>query len=226
MIKTILVALAAIVGLAGCGTFSSTSKHDIPEQVVDWAQQNVWAVAVRGGSGSGFWITDKTFVTACHVVYREYAEDGISALVQLDSTELIPMKIDTCNVDTDIATMSKLFDDTEFFADPTEILYPQDLKQGKAVWGPGFPLGKEMVVTTGHLQNQVGQDPFWIITAPTIFGDSGSPAVTIVNGRVAVIGIRVSIAAARVSWTQSVPVTHLTRISSIENVIDEIHKDL
>lgn len=170
---------------------SVVSANDIPKPIVDYAETNVWQVMDedRGGSGSGFWLNETTFMTACHVVNGSelvYVTDvNLQYIVYLDVT--------ACDEELDLALLKYTYPEPiEFNIKQTVIGdYPN---RGKAVYSPGYPLGGTMLITYGHWQGGMHPlDPSFdsFVTLPTTFGDSGSPVLALIDGVVNIVGIRV-----------------------------------
>ncbi len=169
--------------MAGC---TSLPDNSIPREIVEWSEANVWKVDTLGKSGSGFWINETQLITNCHVVYGA----GNTVTVEnYDRTLILPVSVKACDRDADMAILV-YSEDMPVDVMPTAI--SEDIQKGQVIYGPGYPLGGSLLLSMGHY---MGPDPRWgnrpIITADVIFGDSGSPALTLDwRGRVVVVGIR------------------------------------
>ena len=181
MVKYLGLLLAAV--LASCASISR--YHDIPSQVVSYTQDNVYQIYSYAGTGTGFWIDGRTMVTACHVVEGSNMV-RVQSYTGANSTFLW---VESCNTYSDIALLIKPGD---------KVLGVQKTKLshtltpiGKSIWGAGYPLGGPLTITSGNwgYKSTFGH----YITAPTAGGDSGSPVIAVVNNKVRVVGMRVSI---------------------------------
>ena len=204
MVKKLGIALLALFML-GCSTINNISTgngQDIPDQVVEWSQTNVWKVITFLGRGSGFWINSNHFITACHVVR------GYDTVLIEDVTEktILYAAVTNCDAEKDLALLT--ISETEGFTPlPTDFV-PGMLPVGRQVYGAGYPLGNKMIITSGHAQKYIPQSRAQVITSHTIFGDSGSPALRYFRGRVSVAGVRVRIASVP-SGFSSVPLPNM-----------------
>ena len=199
-----LVLLATVVG---CATSSTFVVPTVPDPVVQWAEENVYKVLPdMGGSGSGFWVDEETFMTACHVVSYMYYQweqgkegspwrkkevfviDEMATVKSHDELENYAMMVISCDRETDLAILKPIAK-KNLGAGGVVNGVPE---RGTAVWGPGYPLGMGLTITTGHWQSH-DQKYDYLITTPTIFGDSGSPAVILEDGVVKIVGMRVAI---------------------------------
>ncbi len=219
-IKELIVGLA----LGTCLLFSSqvsSNDNDIPQSVVEWAQTNVWHIYNREGyttpNASSFWIDSQHLLTACHVV-----RSGSKAFIQdLGRHVYQDVEILSCDEETDVALL--YCKGCTYPILPTT-WYSKELKVGKGVWGAGYPLGFNLVITQGHYQgvhtnNDIEYD---IFTAPTINGDSGSPYLTLEEGMVAVAGIRIAVRMENVSgfgYTKQA-ITHLNSALPTKKILD------
>jgi serine protease Do len=208
--------LIPLIFLAGCVGIQN-NPNDIPEQVVQWSKDNVWKVHAGGGAGSGFALDKDTVITACHVVE---GRDGVLDVFLTNDmdTRVIWMTVHSCDTDLDVAILKRHFGDKLY---PAQTTLHQGLPQGRAVYGAGFPMGMQLLITQGHMQ-QIVQDAAntrKFITAPTVPGDSGSPVLAVVNGEVVVVGIRVSIRVMQWAWRNVQLVPYLTSISPTSNII-------
>ena len=209
--------LAPLIFLAGCVSYGDS--NDIPEKVVQWSQDNVWKVHAGRGSGSGFALDNDTVITACHVVSQVDKDDVLGLYLTNDmDTRLIWMSVHACDTETDVAILKRHFGDK--LQASTTILH-QGLPQGRAVYGAGYPMGTQLLITQGHMQQVLQGHPQVrkSITAATIPGDSGSPALAIVNGEVVVVGIRVSIRVLQWAWRNVQLVPYFAAISPTKSIV-------
>lgn len=236
----ILLLAAAI---AGCASMQKDDEYNhVPAQVVEWAETNAMHVGTPGGSGSGFWVDNETFITACHVVGAEYLYYGdpdgdgqkqsyeifeVEPEAQISNSDLsvvLNLAVKSCDRATDIAVLKRqwLTSDSEFTALPSFYAHPNP-KRGEAVYGAGYGLNERLHITFGHWQgesryiNEYRDRPAHIITAPTIFGDSGSAAVRLHNGRVEIVGIRQAI-----RNSGQGPVAHLVFVSDSMDIHQQV----
>jgi len=220
----VLVAVSLITG--GCAV-NSQHSYDVPEAVVAWANSNVYQVLTNSGSGSGFFLTEDTFITACHVVsWHEKAN-----LVNQMSTDVIEMDVVSCNEKTDVAVLKPAeFAGNDVAPDllPSCLLF--DPRDGTAVWGAGYPLGDTLMVTMGHIQKySKHNNDRRVITSATIMGDSGSPAIALINGEPCVAGLRLAIRIAPMYSGFAVipaPMTHMVQMGTMTSIMEEIHKNV
>jgi len=197
--RKVLSGFILAVSLMVSGAVSSHSA-DIPHEITEWSETNVWLVKTSQGSGSAFFLTPDLAITACHVVDsgQHNLDDELMVFgVNNLTTEVLQFRVEHCNKDTDIAVLTV----HEFSERPKNVAVTRlEMKvpdQGTAVWGTGYPLGGDLVITQGHLQRPVELNiegrMGYIITANTIMGDSGSPVVRVVDGEVQVVGLRLAI---------------------------------
>jgi S1-C subfamily serine protease len=215
--KWIIGVVAAVALLAGCASVSkNTYQADFPIEVTDWLAQNVWYVQLQNGSGSGFWVSPTTFVTACHVVDR--AEEVYIMNDTID--EIVGMDVESCNKELDIAILHPNWDTNQTVN--YTYLNTQAPRVGKAVYAAGYALGRGLLISQGHY---AGATPGGaIVTANTIMGDSGSPVVIWKNGQVRIIGMRVAIANLRSGFFRAAQVLpHMTKIVPSSWILDELH---
>ena len=169
--------------LAGC---VSIPTNDIPDEIVEWSQTNVWRVRAEL-KGSGFWYDDKTFITTCHVI-----GDANEAVVNdYQKKWVVYLDVISCNKVADIAIL-QLNVSLDFTPQKT-ILLSQETKQGKFIYGAGYPLGYGLKINPGYfqLQSELELDMAgYTVSVPTTTGDSGSPVFIIKNGEVVVLGMR------------------------------------
>ena len=203
--------ILAVVFLAGCAGLPQ--GQSIPSKITEWATTNVWQVHTELSAGSGFWINNRNMLTNCHVVRGQ-----TTVTVENNSRSMVlPMTVRACNSDEDLALLVYTPDGpVPFEPMKTEI---EQAKRGQVLYGPGYPLGGSLVITTGHYQ---GKDTRYshrtVVTTTTIFGDSGSPAVFINRwGNVVVAGVRSGIRGMR-SGFSSYFVTHLVTIRDAHTV--------
>jgi S1-C subfamily serine protease len=215
-IASILLMVTLITSCA----MTPDEEGDIPSEIVQWSVDNVWRIHSRGGSGSGFAYDNETMVTACHVAR---GADEIFVTNGSD-TRLIYMRVQSCDEDRDVAILKTLFPEDSLDASGV-LIY--SVPFGKGVYGPGFSLGMNLLITSGNMGLRAegsGIKNAAIISAPTIMGDSGSPALALVNGEVIVVGLRVAIRAVPLGFGGSTFVTHLTIITPAANIRHELRK--
>ncbi len=177
--------ILSILFLTGCTVLPDGS---IPRSIVSWSETNVWQVVSARSAGSGFWLNNRTMLTNCHVVKGETTV----TVENNDRSLVLPMTVRACDSDEDIALLIYTPDEPlPFQPQPTHISQdnPED---GQILYGPGYPVGGSMVITSGHYFGK--DDRFggrYIVSTTVFFGDSGSPAIYIDNfGRVTVAAIR------------------------------------
>lgn len=176
-----IIPIAILFILAGCVSIPS---QDIPDQVVEWSQSNVWKIMAGGTTGSGFWIDNETMLTNCHVI-----GDEKKVLVQSSDLKLNKkMDVVACNENMDLA-MLKYRDSEELDFAPEETIISNEIPRvGRMLYGPGYPGGFPLHITTGHWQRKV--DGGYLTSLATFIGDSGSPAITWDGKKVIVVGMR------------------------------------
>ena len=196
---------AALLFLAGCVT--SPKSYDLPPEVVQWSQDNVYLVNADKGTGSGFWYDNETFLTACHVVSyswmsytwdetnkkmikKDHFEVDVEAIIHsYDNKDNYHMAVISCDKEKDIAILKPW----SKWSNKKKTKIAPIPKQGKAVWGPGYPLAMRLTITEGHWQSKDAGPYDYLVTSPTIFGDSGSPVVSFVDGEIQIVGMRQAI---------------------------------
>ena len=224
MIKEIVLSAILAFTAVGCSQTNEYMNHDVPEVVSSWAQDNVWMIQSRGGTGSGFSIDEDTVITACHVV--ENSKEII--LINNQDTRLIEMEVQSCNKDLDVAVLKWKGGDA---LNSTFTGFHPVPAPGKGVWGSGFPLGAELLTTQGHMglydtSKHNYKSKFYYITAPTVPGDSGSPAIAIFDGVPLVIGVRAAIRVMPLGFTGMAMINHMALIAPTKSILKEIHKDV
>jgi len=224
--------------LLACSPVAKSYTSHLPMTVIDWSQNNVMTVNADNGSmGSGWWIDNDTFITACHVVgiqlhsydrpdpegpmilklVDEIAEEA--QVASHDMSVVLNLKVQSCNFDTDVAVLKRqwLASDSDYKA------YNTSSAQsfiGENVYCTGYGLMLNLHTTTGHYQGPLtrkdsrGHD---LVTCPTIFGDSGSPALVLRSDGVHWVGIRIAVANG-----MGTPISHLTIISTVDQVEAEL----
>ena len=227
-----------IVVLSTCVYAASIAK-----EVMEYSQTNVMLVNPdTGGGGSGWWVDNDTFVTACHVVgiqllsfeREEYEGSETGRMEKTVVEEVVPeaqvsntdgsvvlnLKVVSCNFETDVAVLKRqwLRSDSEF----TPIANGgRQAEIGEELFCSGYGLGFQLHTTLGHYwgeQNQY-EDPYDLGTCPTIFGDSGSPAVVLRDGVVYWVGMRQAIPAAKDTFVE-----HLVLLGPLENIEKELQR--
>lgn len=184
----LLSAVLALWILAGCQTANHGS---MPEEIVEFAETRVMLITdgERKGSGSGFILTNDIVVTACHVVNNTpnpvgYSDDYVSEFITV-----------YCDEDSDIAILKW----TGGMPINVEPMLVDDVlpRQGQLVYGAGYPLGLPLTITHGFWQRKIeetNRTEAYLISAPTINGDSGSPVLVLDDkGKVHIVGMRVAI---------------------------------
>ena len=234
-----------LLTLTACVTIEPVrDANDIPTAVTEWAQHNVMSVFThQRGFGSGFWVDNETFVTACHVVgSEEYVKTGDASddwevqwvvqnevlIANWDVSTSLDMAVVTCNRETDIAVLKRQWypSDSHFTALPTVLAHPNP-EQGSTVYGAGFGLMEQLYISVGHWQNQPiysKHDREYMITAPTVPGDSGSPALDYTHGVVRVVGIRQSGRTFSDGYSPPVFIPHLIKVSDAMTIHSEIEQ--
>ena len=195
--------------LQGCNS-------DLPDDLLEWGKRNVWHVETSGGKGSGWFLGNSVFITACHVVLG----DETPLIVNHNRTKEIETQKVSCNEATDIAVLHVDSD----YRPLTTYLSKEEPRQGARVFGVGYPLNFPMVITEGHIQvpdeNQFKTGAV-LFTAPTISGDSGSPLVRVVGGQIVVVGVRLAIAFIPTYAGQDL-ITHLGLVSNVGVIKDAL----
>ena len=214
--------LALVLAFSGCSTRSNPG--DLPSEVVEWAEANLWQVLTPLGTGSGWFYDENTAITACHVVNGSKSIQLYNKLTD----EYLYFRIVSCNKELDIAVLKRMdVLNVINLAIKKTIIELESPKRGQIIYGPGFPLGEQLVITHGHMQfakdegERAGQ---WLTSVPTIFGDSGSPVVRLKNGRVVVSGMRLSIRGVPQGFGMTSFITYMTLVASGISIQKEITK--
>jgi hypothetical protein len=219
IVKGILVGLL-VLAITACST-PEQKKGDIPWNIVSWSQMYVWKVDTDVAAGTGFWVSNKRFVTACHVVSGQ----KIAELTQEESPIKIEATVESCDTDTDVAVLLRVGTSGPVFK-KTKI-QPIMPRQGARVYAPGHPLGMKLVISDGFYQYQTS-DPnltridTHIITPLTISGDSGSPVIGYEDGAVVIYGLRVAVRLIPMGQGVYQLITHLTLMSSGQNILNAL----
>lgn len=196
---------------------------NIPQRVVHFAWDNIYEVGSTQGSGSGFWVGDNSFLTACHVIsnpivtYERNPKSGEMDKIEdvryaenitvTDSSGFIsfPMELVHCDQKTDLALLkptSGLWGNNS----PKIELYTGWVPAGTEIWGAGYPMGMGLTWTHGFW-NGIRDDKSWFyrFTLDTMFGDSGSPVIAKIEGKWYVVAMRQMI-----KGNQFAPIAHLS----------------
>jgi len=207
--------------LASCATFQA--YHTVPAKVTSWAESNVYRVSTAVAWGTGFYINSTQMITACHVV----GESTIARIGRPGKKSFKRMSVKFCDKDGDVALLENTSSLTPG-AQNTTLSYAMP-PIGTAVWGAGHPLGGPLTITLGNLGNKLTPSAY-IITTPTVPGDSGSPVLAIVDGKITVVGIRVSIARDSMEdnegLTHPLLFTHLTFMVGSPTILDLMDENL
>ena len=208
--------VGALLLLTGCATIQNDG---IPDPIVRWANINAYHVVGAYGTGSGFWIDNETVITACHVVTTDlrYSPEGAvpEVFVKNNTGELVfRFRIATCDAKSDIAILKRQFrpEEPPLLLGSTPIM--STIPKGRpTIWGAGYPLNLPLIITEGEWQQLVDRttgNKGYVVTAPTIMGDSGSPVLIIIDGRIWIAGIRQAIVGLPGPMGSRDYVTHLT----------------
>lgn len=212
--------------LAGCASLpSSPATGDIPPLITEWTEKHVWKV-VRGerSHGSAFWINSKEMVTACHVVDDLVIYNKGRGIVQTnDRSIVVTFKVTSCNKRTDIAILERTMFEGNFWVEPTPISYILP-KKNSVVYGSGYPLWFPLTTNDGFFGEEITLEDGrlrYTNSVPTYMGDSGSPLLSIRNGKVFIEGVRVQIAGV---WEMFAPVyvPHLALATSGKQILTEL----
>ena len=177
--KATLVLLVVIVVL-GIGT---SRGEDIPKPVVDWIEKNVVKIYAGQGGGSGFFVAPDLVVTACHVT-GPWKTVYISPEGYLNR---YPAQVLACDEAADLALL-RLYENKP----KSEITYiaKENPETGKATYGSGYPIGLPLTIFDGHWQRPSSLG--YMNSTHVVPGDSGSPLLILEDGKVQVVGVRVS----------------------------------
>ena len=199
-----------VVLFSGCASIANYS-YDIPEQIVEWSKTNVWKILVDRGTASAFWINETMLITNCHVV------EGRGNIIAQDSSLHwnIDLTVKACDSLVDLALLEYKGDSIDFV--PLKTIIAKTLpRPGKAIYGPGYPLGNPLLIVTGHWQ--FVEDDGYTVTAAFVEGDSGSPALILEGGRVIVVGVRTEFMVLR-KWFGPVFFPHLATVRDSEKIL-------
>ena len=218
-----------VVGLTlliyGCIALPTTpTTGDIPPQIIEWSHTNVWKVLTgSGGHGSGFWINNRQLITACHVV-----DELLEGIVISNTGKTEKFTVKTCDPILDIAILERDFSEySEFRANPTLISWILP-KEGTRVYGAGYPLWLPLTINDGHFGGLVTtpwseDERLYSNSVPIYDGDSGSPLLSIRNGKIYIEGVRVALAGVA-GDAQSIFVPHLAMAATGRQVLEELRE--
>ena len=174
---------ASIAMLLMLTTFSSSAN--LPSQILQWSNDHVYKLQTSAGVGSGFFISNTTLVTACHVV------EGQERARVFNHANFYIMTVDKCDTDLDIAILSREVDKESTWEATINTKPPE---QGLSVYGAGYPLGYPLYISQGHVQNNYLDKGVFFLSANTISGDSGSPVLSIdEKGKIQIEGVRIAV---------------------------------
>jgi len=210
--------------ISGCTTLpTAPTTGDIPLQIVVWSEQNVWKILKQRGHGSGFWINNRQLITACHVV-----DDILEVAAIGTGGDIVMFKVKTCNKNLDIAILERDFNKySEFRTHSTPISWVEP-SLGARVFGAGYPLWFNLTINDGHYGGAVIIPwnrglTMYSNSVPTIDGDSGSPLLSIRQGRVYIEGVRLAMAGTEGKF-QPVYVPHMAMAASGKQLLGELKK--
>lgn len=225
--------LALFLGLSS----ATAHNNNVPKEVLKYAHDSIYEVRTEAGMGSGFWVDDNTFVTACHVVSQtllSYERDEKTGeMIKTTETEImqevfvnesqgwlrVPVTVVSCDTAQDLAILKPEYSYTHR-ADVLPV-YTGVVPVGTEVFGVGYPLGINLITTQGYWQGVYRYDNMRnIITAPTISGDSGSPVLAFVEGKWQIIAIRQAIVATK----QTGMVMHIGLVTAGNLIQDHIQE--
>lgn len=225
--------IGSIIWLTGMAVTAATSN--VPPEIIKWSQHNVMQVVTAAGTGSGFWIDEGVGVTACHVVSKTLLiynrDEKTGEMIKTTIFEIIEnviihnwdykhearIEILSCDTETDIAIF-RLKDkrDVRPVFQFTRT-YGHIQEYGDAVYCPGYGMSLNLHITTGHYQGrEMGYKEYDLLTCNTVWGDSGSPAIALVDGVVVFVGVRQAVVNG-----QNHPIGHLT-LSRPADTIEEL----
>lgn len=215
------VALTLI--LFGCSTLPLQTSGDIPPQITEWSERNVWKLVKEDGAhGTAFFINSRQLITACHVV-----DDVTSGVVTNNrETLVIAFKVASCDKEKDVAILYRDFLYPEsFYTKPTLIAWSLP-REGGQVYGSGYPLWFPLTTNRGYFGGEVVTP--WgstrlLNSVPTIMGDSGSPLLSLRDGKVYIEGIRVSIAGLQ-GFFDNQYMPHMALASSGKYILEELRE--
>jgi hypothetical protein len=181
-----LLAVSTLLGVA--------NSHEIPQSVVDFADERVYLIGIKGGaSGTGVALSDHLMLTACHVVRSKTDEQVLYGIHRKDTTMLI-LEVVICDKKSDVAVLRIVGPDRP---NVSPVLVADAPRRGAQVYGAGHPMAMQMVITSGHWQLSEPGSPKEqanVITANTVPGDSGSPVLHVnKKGEVEIVGLRLAI---------------------------------
>ena len=205
---TVMIALVII--LAACATIPYS--QDIPEKVVEWNETNSWKVIAGETTGTTFWLTEDTLITACHIV-----DEVEKIFVQSPNKDhLVSVEKVACSSVYDLALLKFNDEPIDFKPLPT-IIAPEMPRRGTVLYSGGYALGKSMMLTKGYLQTQ--QDKGYITSVSTVGGDSGAPVVMFKDGKVLVVGVRVAVMVLPMGLFKDI-ITHISRMKGSAQLIE------
>jgi S1-C subfamily serine protease len=191
-------------------------------------------VSAKGGVGGGtllFSRKDHSYVvTAFHVIQKAPAEGEVAhetepceVRIYNDSGELADEVVSDLVAHDEKKDLALLRLRTDRVYDAVARLAPRSSLRATRVFTPlyaiGCPLGHDPLPTPGEiasLRKEVGGENFWMMTAPTIFGNSGGG----VFHRETREMLGVSVMICTYDGVVSTPVPHLGILVSMETVYD------
>jgi len=186
------VANANVYFIMATGIVTRTARTMTPEGIVTF--EHIEMEATQSGTGFIVDVSNRLLVTACHVV--NIADNVI--LLNNDETFILTGKVASCDPDTDIAII--VIDDGHESEKAMDAAIPVSIstipvKQGKAVATVGYPARVDMTITTGHWTPAIHPTRYNqdIVTANAIGGVSGGPTLAINDGNVEYVGIAIAI---------------------------------
>lgn len=219
------LAVALTLLITGCNALPThPAAGDIPPQIVEWATKNVWRVEKATGTASAFFINNRQLVTACHVV--DDITEGVVG--NYNKSQVIAFNVVSCNKETDVAILDRDFGvEVDFTTSKTPVsdVLP---REGRRVYGAGYPLWWDLTIVQGNF-GKVVYTPYsggrrYTSSVPIMFGDSGSPLLSIRHRRVYVEGVRIEITGF-IEWRAPIYVPHMAMSNSGKDILNELNKD-
>ncbi len=184
--KAAIAALLTIGVLSMCVPEPVRAHGSIPDVIVDYYEDSVWAVSTPTGGGSAFHISPTFLVTNKHVA--DILPFGTGSIYK--NTSLLRHQVEVVAV-SEVYDLAVLYCATCSDMTPT-LLTVEDhwFELGEATYGGGYGLG-HLAIHAGYIQSF----NYYIhgIMTDTIVkpGDSGSPEIVIEDdGSLRLVGVR------------------------------------
>ncbi len=201
LVTVVCLAMALFIGTLGSTKAAESTIHvmvpvpslpqAIPDVIMDYFENNVWMIHNRMVSGTAWNLSPTLLITNKHVIMSDDIEaENMPWVVQRHGLlNRLDVTVKAVHPTLDLALIECLKCPDMGDISDSRILI-SDLPMGTYVWGGGYPLGL-FQISAGVSQTLEGG---WLFNnVPTAGGDSGSPLVTLLGGRVVVVGTRTAV---------------------------------